>query len=299
MLLKNKRTLLTGGSGFIGRNIVEQLGHKHELIVPTRLDLDLADAEAVLNFIKEANVDLVIHSANIGGNRKQLGLQGVTQGNLRIFYNIIRAKKYYSRLVVLGSGAEYDKSSVITMVKESDFEKSVPKDEYGFSKYAMAKYAENVDYITHLRIFGVYGKYEDYQTRFISNSICKALLGLPVTIKQDVYFDYLFINDFVRIIDRIISDNDLLSNKFYNLGTGRPVSLMSLANIIIRELDNSSFIKIASEGLGKEYSANTDLLMSELKDFEFTSHETAIKELIEYYKVEVANIDRNSLLNDI
>ena len=36
-----------------------------------------------------------------------------------------------------------------------------------------------------LRPFGVYGPGEDYAIRFISNACCKALLGMPVTLRRD------------------------------------------------------------------------------------------------------------------
>ena len=32
------KILVTGGSGFVGRNIAEQLGQKHEILAPTHFD---------------------------------------------------------------------------------------------------------------------------------------------------------------------------------------------------------------------------------------------------------------------
>ena len=85
------------------------------------------------------------------------------------------------------------------------FDKKIPMDEYGFYKYVCAKYSENSQNIYDLVIFGIYGKYEDYLYRFISNSIIKNLLKMPIVINQNVVFDYLYINDLVKIVGYFIS----------------------------------------------------------------------------------------------
>src|SRR3989344_2249920 len=198
------KIFLTGGNGFIGRNIKEQLGSKYEIVAPTHAELDLTDSDAVYNFLEKNPVDIVIHAANIGGTRKQQHVFGITHVNLKMFFNLVRAKPFFTRMITLGSGAEYDKQYPLVKVPENDFDKHVPNDEYGLYKYVCASYAAKVDYITHLRLFAVFGKYEDYEIRFISNAICRALLRAPVTIRQNVMFDYLFIEDFVRILERCI-----------------------------------------------------------------------------------------------
>lgn len=55
-------------------------------------------------------------------------------------------------MIHFGSGAEYDKSKPIVKVKETDFGKVIPKDEYGFFKYICSKYIEKTDKIICLRI---------------------------------------------------------------------------------------------------------------------------------------------------
>ena len=62
----------------------------------------------------------------------------------------------------------------------------MPGDAYGFSKYICAKYIERSERILDLRLFGVFGPYEDYTVRFISNACCRVLKGLPIVLRQDV-----------------------------------------------------------------------------------------------------------------
>lgn len=298
MFIMNDKTkiLLTGGSGFIGKNILEQLGDKYIFLAPSRQELDLKDSETVFTYLKNEAVDLVLHLANIGGSRKQSGLENVAYNNLLIYFNLIKAKSLYKRLIVLGSGAEYDKRGPIKSIKENEFDKKIPVDQYGFSKYVMSKYAEQTDYITHLRLFAVFGKYEDYEIRFISNSICKALFDLPITIKKNVFFDYLHINDFVGIIDKFLEHSP--KNIHYNVGSGQPIDLLSLAKIILKVIGKDLPIQIAQSGLNNEYTCDITKLKEEFPEIKYTVLEDSIKSLVLYYQKILPTLDKNLFLYD-
>lgn len=290
------RIFLTGGNGFIGRNIKEQLGDKYEIIAPTHAELDLTNSEAVYNFLEKNPVDVVIHAANIGGTRKQNHVFGITHTNLKMFFNLVRAKQFFGRMINLGSGAEYSKQYSLVKVKETDFDQHVPNDEYGLYKYVCAKYAEKVDYITHLRLFAVFGKYEDYEIRFISNAICRVLLGGPITMRQNVLFDYLFIDDLVKILDKFISEkpNDVI----INIGRGEAVDLQTLADKVLRITGKDAPILISNSGLGNQYSCDISRLQKNLSDFAYTPIDEAITSLVNYYKSILPNINKQALLEE-
>ena len=289
------KILLTGGSSFIGRNIKEQLGNTFCIIAPTHNELDLADSEAVYDFLEKNPVDIVIHAANVGGNRKQQ-VAGITQINLKMFFNLVRAKPFFTRMITLGSGAEYDKQQPLVKVKETDFDKHVPNDEYGLYKYVCASYADKVDYITHLRLFAVFGKYEDYEIRFISNAICRALLHAPITMRQNVMFDYLFVDDFVRILEKCIVEKP--KETFINIGRGEAIDLKTIAEKVLRAVGYEVPVLISSNGLGKEYSCDTTRLQQIFPDIKYTSIDFAIAQLVTYYKAVLPNLNQKSLIEE-
>src|SRR5208282_1846459 len=109
---------------------------------------------------------------------------------------------------------------------------NVPTDPYGFSKYICAKYTERSERLLDMRLFAVFGQYEDYTVRFISNACCRALKGLPIVLRQDIVFDYLYIKDLVKLT-RWFIENDA-RHKAYNVCSGRPVALTELARMIVR-----------------------------------------------------------------
>lgn len=291
------KIFLTGGAGFIGRNIIEQLGGTYDILAPTHAELDLTDSDAVLGFLKDNPVDAVVNAANIGGTRKQQHVFGISHINLKIFFNLVRSRKYFKRLINLGSGAEYGKQQNLARVSEDFFDTKVPSDEYGLYKYVCSKYAAEVDFITQLRLFAVFGKYEDYEIRFISNAICKALLGLPITMRQNVIFDYLFIDDFIKILDKIIRNKP--SETSINVCRGEGVELLALAKKVIEEIGAGVPIHLANPGFGYEYTGDNSLMLKEIKKFDFTPIDTAIGKLVSYYRSILPTLNKKSFLTDI
>lgn len=278
-----KTILITGGSGFIGKNLIENFEGKYNVLSPSHKELDLLDTVAVDGFFSKNKIDVVIHGALVGGSRKEEQEENSLSKNLKMFFNIVKNKDKFGKMINLGSGAEYDKSKPIVNVKEEDFGKTIPVDEYGFFKYICAKYIEKSDNIISLRIFGLFGKHEDYRYRFISNAICQNLAGLPITINQNVFFDYVCIDDFVKIVDYFVKNK--AKHKFYNIGTGQKNDLLTIANLINNIADKKSKIIVKDKGLNNEYSCDNQRLIKELDpSFKFTEINESIKNLFNWYE---------------
>jgi nucleoside-diphosphate-sugar epimerase len=66
----DKAVLVTGGHGFLGAHLVHKL-HEHgayEVIAPTHKDLELLDWVEVLQFVMDAEPDIIFHlAAHVGG----------------------------------------------------------------------------------------------------------------------------------------------------------------------------------------------------------------------------------------
>lgn len=290
-----KNILITGGSGFIGQNFKECLSSKYTIYSPTHQDLELTEEKQVEGFFKKNKIDAVIHCANIGGTRNTIQLSNIVSVNLRMFLNLLKSKRYYKKMIFLGSGAEYGKNQALVKVKESDFDKSVPVDDYGFYKYVCSRLIEREKNIVNLRLFGIYGKYEDYSLRFISNAIVKNLLLIPIDINQNVFFDYLYINDLIRIIDYFI--NNETKYNFYNVSSGKKIDLITLARKINAISPYRSKVIIRRKGLNKEYTASNTRLTEEIKGFKFTSIEEGISDLYKWYRKHLDLIDRKKIIS--
>jgi len=291
-----KNILITGRTGFVGRNLVEYLDQKYSVLAPSRKELDLLDGKAVEKYISNNNIDIVVHAAASPYHRKVKDSSDIAYRNLRIFFNIINNSHSFSKMIYLGSGAAYDLRGAIPNVKEEEFGRSVPEDEHGFAKYVSSRYIDRAVNIVNLRLFGVFGKYEDYQIRFISNAICKAIYNLPITIKQNRVFSYLYIDDLCRMVEWFLKVES--KHNTYNAVPGEVIDLVSIAKKVNEISGKNSKIIVHKDGFGKEYTADNSRLRRELSDFQFTGIDNAIRKLYEWYKNNVHNINRNLLLYD-
>ena len=289
------KILLTGSSGFIGKNIKENLTGDFCLKTPNSAELDLLDTDRVYQYLKEEQFDIIIHSANRNNTRKKTTtFYDSLDGNLRMFYNLERCSHLFGRMYYFGSGAEYDMQHYSPDMKEEYFDTYVPKDPYGFSKYIMSKQCEQSNNIYDLRLFGVYGRYEEWERRFISNAICRALKGMPITLQKNVYFDYLWVNDLVQIINWFIHHEPIY--KHYNVCRGSKVDLYSLACLVKEILHIDCDIIVSEPGQKPEYTGNNERLLNEIGNFQFTTFEDSIRILGKYYKENLDRIDETLLL---
>lgn len=290
--------LIIGKNGFVGKNLFEYFEKTQGVNVEgtSSRDLDLLDEKAVYRRLKEKRYDVVIHAAvynpRVGSGKEP---EKELEYDLRMFYNIAKYHDLYGKMIYFGSGAEYDKRFPICQVTEEDWEREIPENVYGFAKYVINRDIEKSENIYNLRIFGLFGKYENWRTTFISGACCKALKGLPITIRKNVYFDYLYIDDFCRMIERFLR---LEKPKYhsYNITSGRKIDLISLADTVKRVSGRDVPVIVCAEGLANEYTADNGRLLEEIGAFPLTSYEDAVRELYGWYEAHGKEIDLLSLL---
>lgn len=289
------KILLTGSTGFIGRNLKEKWLDKYNIYCPERSELNLLDTEAVQNYLKKEKFDIVIHTANTNGFRK-MGIKehDILSNNLKMFFNLERCKFYYNRMYYFGSGAEYCMQHYIPNMDEEYFDTYIPKDSYGFSKYIMSKTCDKNSNIYDLRLFGVYGKYEEWERRFISNAICRALKGKNITIQKNIYFDYLWIDDLCKIMEWFVENKPKYNH--YNVCRGHKIDLYSLACMVRKILNLDCDVIIYEPGWKPEYTGNNQRLLNEIGGFKFSSFEKNIQELCDFYQSNIDLIDERKLL---
>lgn len=292
------RILLTGGTGFIGRNLGEHLSRDHEVLAPTHSELDLSNDRAVDAWFRAHEVDAVVHGAVRPGHRAVQDPSRQLWSNLRMFFNIERNRDRFGRLVFLSSGAVYDSRESLVRVAENRLGASVPEDEHGLSKYAIARFLEasgshSRPPIVELRLFGVFGRYEDYGIRFISNAICRALCDLPITLRQDRRFSYLFIDDLMPVVDWALAGQP--EHVAYNVNPDWTDSLRALGMLVSARSGNGVPILVGDHGYGKEYTADNSRLRRELPHMTFTPPDVAVDRLFSWYSDRLSEIDRKRL----
>lgn len=292
------KILILGATGFIGRNLKEyfEKNSGYELFYPSRQQLDLLDEGSVDVYLKKIQPDVVINAAVCRNPKYFSNNQPLSEleQDLRMFHILEKRQDLYGKLIYFGSGAEYGKQNPIVSVKEEDLTGDLPLTQYGMAKYTIGRIIESSRNIYNLRIFGLFGKYENWRTTFISGACCKALYKLPITIRQNVVFDYLYINDFCRIIDWFLNNEPKF--KTYNVVSGNKIDLVSIAHLVNKAIGYECPIYIGKPGLGNEYTASNQRLVDEYDSFKPENIFDSISKLMQYYKENLENIDPLSLL---
>lgn len=292
------KILLTGGSGFVGRNVKEYLEQReYDVYAPTSRQLDCLDEPAVKAHLQANRYDFVLHFAVYGdGIDKTKDGSKSLEYNLRIFANFAKCSALYGRMIYTGSGAEYDKRYPIQMVTEEELAgHTLPVDQYGLMKYMVNQMIEESDNIYNLRLFGIFGKYEYWKTKYISNLCCKSLKGLPLSMRKNCYFDYLWIDDFCRMLEKFMQIGTPQYH-VYNAVRGERIDLYSLAQIVNEIADARQDIIVCQDGYANEYTACNERICGELPGFAYTDIKESVRNLYEWYRMHLDEIDTYSLI---
>lgn len=287
------KILIVGHRGFIGKSLTEYFAEKpnYEITGVSSKELNTLNESAVRDFLMDNKFDVIVNCAVFSRSRypdidcgKELEL------DLRMYFNFARYNYLYGKMIYLGSGAEFDKSVPICEAADENWNHNIPTDHYGFAKYIINQHIEKSDNIYNLRLFGIYGKYEDYRRKFITGACAKAVCDLPLTIRQNVYFDYLYIDDFCVMFERFLEIEKPLYHS-YNFSSGRKIDLITLANLVKYISKKNLPLIICKDGLDKEYTSDNSRLLAEIGIVKWTEFETSIEFLYNYYLMRKDEID--------
>jgi UDP-glucose 4-epimerase len=290
--------LITGAEGFVGKNLSKDLAQgRFAILSPTREELDLTDAPAVQTFFSKNEIDVVIHSATT--LRDGFSYPPDTcESNLKMFFNLQRFKKKNTKLINIGSGSEYSRTHWHGKMSEDFFDENIPVDSHSYAKYLISKYIQDAsdESLVSIRLFGIYGKYEDYRYKFISNAIVKNILKQPIVINQNVLYDYICVSDLSRLLLRLIEQP--LRHRSYNMTPAQPIDLITIANLINEVSDFKSNVVTLNPGVGVEYTGNNERLMREIGEFQFEDPKISIEKLRNYYLEITASLDVQAIMAD-
>ena len=290
------KVLITGGSGFIGRNLVEHLGDRFDISAPNSAELNLLDEHSVRDFLRRGNFDVVVHAATTRSNRSLGAPADMLDRNCRMFFNLARNPALFGKMLHFGSGAEYGRECLPARVSEGYFDTRVPRDAYGFSKYICAKYAEQIGNIFVLRLFAVFGKYEAWEVRFISNACARVAKGLPIVIRQNVAFDYLYVDDLAKLTAWFIANQP--RQRAYNVCRGRTFTLLELARMVAAVSGRDPEITVRHQGMGAEYSGDNTRMLDEIGGYHFREMRECLDKLYAWYEAHIGEIDAARLQFD-
>lgn len=248
-----KTVLVTGGTGFVGANLVRQLladGHTIHLFVREgykdwRIQdllphlhihiLHLFDAETLRAQVAAIRPAWVFHLAAYGAYSWQADLHQAIQTNFLSTVNIVEACRAvgFESFLYTGSSSEYGAKT--EAASEAD---ALEPDSY----YAVAKASATLfcRYTAQrfglplfpLRLYSVFGPYEE-PGRLIPTLILRGLQGhLPPLANPSTARDFIFTEDVIRACLHVAASAATLpAGEIYNVGSGQQTTLAEVAEL--------------------------------------------------------------------
>jgi nucleoside-diphosphate-sugar epimerase len=261
-----KRVLITGGKGYIARNLVPLFeAGGYEVDAPSRTELDLLDSvDKTVEYLTKSSPSVIIHAAAKGGRRTQKDTwEDVYVPNIRMFERLylanMRPDKPRAKVIIIGSGAEFDRRYPIQNSYEGKLFNEWPIDPYGLSKNIIARRAlTDFQDMYVLRLFGCFN-WDDDPTRFIKAGILNLKRGLAVEVHQNKEMDYFYLDDIYTVIDFIIQNEYAARN--INLVYPEKLRLLDIASLIHKHVGKfDPIIKLNDNEWADPYTGNGNIL---------------------------------------
>ena len=253
--LSQKRILLTGGGGFLGRHIkqdLERAGAEH-VSAPRRREFDLTRAADIQNLFEQERPQVLIHAAAVVGG---IGANMAEPG--RFFYEnaimgvqLIEAARQFAveKTVVLGTICAYPKFTPVPF-SEEELWNGYPEETnapYGIAKKALLvqcqayrqQYGMNAIFLLPVNLYGPEDNFDPQSSHVIPALIRKCVEARAAGAGEIVLWgdgsptrEFLYVDDAARGI--VLATERYDKGEPVNLGSGQEISIRELAERIAR-----------------------------------------------------------------
>jgi GDP-L-fucose synthase len=280
-----KKILITGAKGFLGKSLVNSLPkEKYQVVALPRELLDISNSHQVNEWFSKNKVDFVIHTAVKGGRRGQPDNLDQFATNINMHNNLCNISDRVEGIFIFGSGAEFDRRTDISKVKEENIYLQTPQDFYGLAKNLITKdVIEKRENFFSFRLFGCFGILEA-ENRLIK-SLIRGIKNQSITeIDGEKEMDFFYVEDVSRAIQFYIDANSRKDlPRDINLVYNKKYTLKEVSDLVESELDKNKNLKINKNKV-MNYTGDGSLMGKTFPEKLFFGFEKGLKTMCEESK---------------
>jgi GDP-L-fucose synthase len=254
MDLADKRVLVTGGSGFLGRCVCERLRERGAtILLARRSEFDLTDAAAVSRLLEQTQPELLIHlAAEVGGiGANQANPGRYFYANMAMGLNLIEEarRRGVEKFVQVGTVCSYPRDTPVPFQERSLWD-GYPEETnapYGIAKKALLvmlqAYREQYGFPgIYLMPANLYGPGDNFAlaTSHVIPALIERFERARAEGAQEVTCwgsgeasrEFLYVEDCAEAI--VLATERYSSSEPVNLGAGREITISELAGMLAR-----------------------------------------------------------------
>lgn len=279
--------IVTGGSGFVGKSLIEKLSAQSKVIYcldkkfsknykfpknVKKIKVDLKNYKDLKKkTINIKKIDIVIHTAAKQPFSKENNLQEYINANVIGTGNLLNIceEKKFLKIIACSSFSVYGKPDKLPIKENHDLN---PINTYGLSKVLAENlykfYSKNRKFkIIILRFDGIFG-YKQNLPGFIEFATKKILKKekFEVFANGNLVRDQISVDDVVSIIIKSVKYIKNFNHIIFNAGSGQPKKTKKILNIIFKDLKMKSNIKYTKK-LNPNFNYNTFMDISKAKKY--------------------------------
>ena len=238
--MEGLKIAITGASGFVGANLVRFFNSANEVYALTRntnpwrlskefntVSFDVKDKQVVRDVVATLRPDVLIHCAAYGGYHFETEPREIIETNIIGSLNVVDASREVPIVINVGSSSEYGVTN--NPMKEKDT--TAPTTPYAMAKALQTKLIASARNSITLRLFSVYGYYEE-KHRLIPYLIYSAIKKQkPVLSSKKNVRDFVFIEDVMNAFALAIQKFEKIEKgSIFNVGSGVQKSVYDVVN---------------------------------------------------------------------
>jgi len=251
---QNKRVVVTGGAGFLGRQVVDLLKRRgcKKIFIPRSREYDLRKTNAIRRMLKAFKPDMIIHLAavvgGIGANQDNPGK--FFYDNLMMGIELMEQARLtgVDKVVLIGTICAYPKLTKVPF-KEEDLWAGYPEETnapYGLAKKMLLvqaqayrqQYGFNSIYLLPINLYGPGDNFSPDSSHVIPALIKKCIDAQLSGEKEIVVWgsgkvtrEFLYVDDAAKGI--VLAAEKYNKSNPVNIGAGFEISIKALVNLIV------------------------------------------------------------------